>query len=163
MALPHLPFLFYGTESSILLSQLYRPLLMERTIMRNRFFRTSEDSEINITPMLDVVFIMLIFFIVTTSFNKETGLAVFKSSQSKTDSNKVKNAIVKLDASQHYSVNGVDTTLEGIQSLLANLKASNPEIAAQIISSKNVKTGDLVQVIHQIKTNGIEKYSLNTY
>ena len=138
-------------------------MLIERTIMRNRYIRTSEDSEINITPMLDVVFIMLIFFIVTTSFNKETGLAVFKSSQSPTDSKKANNAIIKLDSNNHYSVNGMDTTLEGIQPLLANLKASNPEMAAQIVSAKNVKTGDLVQVIHQIKTNGIVKYSLNTY
>ena len=36
--------------------------------------REEEDSEINITPMMDIVFIMLIFFIVTTSFIKETGI-----------------------------------------------------------------------------------------
>ena len=38
----------------------------------------TEDAEINITPMLDIVFIMLIFFIVTTSFTKETGAALVK-------------------------------------------------------------------------------------
>ena len=38
----------------------------------------TEDAEINITPMLDIVFIMLIFFIVTTSFTKETGAAIVK-------------------------------------------------------------------------------------
>ena len=37
-----------------------------------------EDAEINITPMLDIVFIMLIFFIVTTSFTKETGAQIAK-------------------------------------------------------------------------------------
>jgi biopolymer transport protein ExbD len=37
-----------------------------------------EDAEINITPMLDIVFIMLIFFIVTTSFTKESGAAIVK-------------------------------------------------------------------------------------
>ncbi len=38
----------------------------------------TEDAEINITPMLDIVFIMLIFFIVTTSFTKETGAVITK-------------------------------------------------------------------------------------
>ena len=38
----------------------------------------TEDAEINITPMLDIVFIMLIFFIVTTSFTKETGATIVK-------------------------------------------------------------------------------------
>ena len=46
---------------------------------------------------------------------------------------------------------------------LANLKNSNSDIAAQIILSKEVKIDDLVHVMQQIKTNKIEKYSLNTY
>jgi biopolymer transport protein ExbD len=43
-----------------------------------RRYATREDAEINITPMLDIVFIMLIFFIVTTSFTKETGASIIK-------------------------------------------------------------------------------------
>ena len=39
-----------------------------------------DDSEINLTPMLDVIFIMLIFFIVTTSFVKESGIEVNRPS-----------------------------------------------------------------------------------
>ncbi len=132
-------------------------------MMKSRYFNNQNQAEINITPMLDVVFIMLIFFIVTTSFNKETGLAIYKSSQTKVEAHKTKNAIIKLSAQNDHSVNGVATSLEGIESLLANLKATNPEMAAQIISSKDIKTGDLVQVIHQIKANGIVKYSLNSY
>ena len=42
--------------------------------MARKHANTDEDTEINITPMLDIVFIMLIFFIVTTSFIKETGI-----------------------------------------------------------------------------------------
>lgn len=131
--------------------------------MIHRYLQKKEEAEINITPMLDVVFIMLIFFIVTTSFTKETGLAIFKSSHTISEPQKVKNAIIKLDVQNNHSVNGVATTLEGIESLLANLKASNPDVKAQIISSKEIKTGDLVQVIQQIKTNDIIKYSVSSY
>ena len=44
----------------------------------NRFSRSDEDSDINLTPMLDVVFIMLIFFIVTATFIKQAGIDVFR-------------------------------------------------------------------------------------
>src|SRR5690625_3696557 len=48
-----------------------------RTHMRRRRLGTvDESSEVNLTPMLDVVFIMLIFFIVTTSFIKESGVEI---------------------------------------------------------------------------------------
>ena len=114
--------------------------------MKYRNLYQHENAEINITPMLDVVFIMLIFFIVTTSFIKETGLGLFKSNNSTLQNHKVKNAIIKLDAQNNHSVNGVATTLDGIKSLLANLKNSNPDIVAQIISSKEVKIDNLVPV-----------------
>jgi len=131
--------------------------------MLKKYHVQKEETEINITPMLDVVFIMLIFFIVTTSFTKETGLAIFKANHNKTEPQKVQNAIIKLDVNNNHTVNGVATKLEGIESLLANLKAANPELKAQILSSKDVKTGDLVQVIHQIKTNEITQYSVSSY
>jgi len=44
----------------------------------NRFSRTEEESDINLTPMLDVVFIMLIFFIVTATFIKQAGVDVLR-------------------------------------------------------------------------------------
>lgn len=133
-----------------------------RCLMKARNLNRETESEINITPMLDVVFIMLIFFIVTTSFVKETGISIYRASHSEPDDNKIKVATIKL-GTDGITVNGVATKLNGIQSLLANLKASNPDIKAQVLSSKDVKTGDLVQVIQQIKVNNIDSYSVSTY
>lgn len=130
--------------------------------MIKKYKNLIQESEINITPMLDVVFIMLIFFIVTTSFNKETGFILYKYNNW-SHSPKVKNAVIRLDAQNNHSVNGVATSIDGIESLLANLKASNPDLGAQIIASQEVKTGDLVQAIHQIKMNAITKYSVSSY
>ncbi len=131
--------------------------------MATRTFRNKDEAEINITPMLDVVFIMLIFFIVTTTFNKETGLRIFSTNNSTINSDKVKVATIKLETNDNYTVNGVATTLDGIESLLANLKAANPELKAQIISSKEVKTGLLVSAIAQIKQNGIQQYTVSSF
>ena len=131
--------------------------------MATRTFRNKDEAGINITPMLDVVFIMLIFFIVTTTFNKETGLRIFGTNSSTINSDKVKVATIKLDTNYNYTVNGVATTLDGIESLLANLKAANPELKAQIISSKDVETGELVSAIAQIKQNGIQQYTVSSF
>ena len=49
--------------------------------MRKLWARTQADEEVNVTPMMDVVFIILIFFIVTTSFVKETGIGISRTSQ----------------------------------------------------------------------------------
>jgi biopolymer transport protein ExbD len=131
--------------------------------MRARHFKNIDEAEINITPMLDVVFIMLIFFIVTTSFVKETGLGIFRSNQSPIPKTESKVANVKLNNGSVHSVNGIETDLGGIQALLTQFKAENPEVKVQIMSSKETKTGDLVNVIQQIKSTKIESYSLSSF
>ncbi|MCB1585341.1 MAG: biopolymer transporter ExbD [Xanthomonadales bacterium] len=132
--------------------------------MRSRTTNPSQDSEINITPMLDVVFIMLIFFIVTTSFTKETGLSVFKASKSPIQTEKTKTAVIKLDINNQISVNGISaSSLEGIEPLIANLKAQNPDLSVHIISNSEVKTDTLVQAIQQVKLNDIAKYSVSSF
>ena len=132
--------------------------------MRSRTLNPNQDSEINITPMLDVVFIMLIFFIVTTSFTKETGLSVFKASKSPIQTEKTKTAVIKLDINNQISVNGINaSSLEGIEPLIANLKAQNSELSVHIISNSEVKTDTLVQAIQQVRLNDIEKYSVSSF
>ncbi len=130
--------------------------------MKVRKINPTETSEINITPMLDVVFIMLIFFIVTTSFTKETGIQL-TTGNSIIHESKAPIATIKLETNDQITVNGIDTGLNGIESILANLKASNPEIQAQVFAAKDVNTGKLVQTIDQIKSNNIEKFTVGSF
>ena len=68
---------------------------------QRNFSRSDEESDINLTPMLDVVFIMLIFFIVTTSFVKEKGIEVSRPSNAPPKETKQKHGpiVVKIDCS----------------------------------------------------------------
>ena len=68
---------------------------MRRTIAINE--DKESDDEINLTPMLDVVFIMLIFFIVTASFVKETGIDVNRPEAAKTDPQEHANILVAIN------------------------------------------------------------------
>ena len=131
--------------------------------MRTKHFKNIEEAEINITPMLDVVFIMLIFFIVTTSFVKESGIGIFRSNQSPVPKTDTKVANIKLNNGSLHSVNGIETELGGIQALLTQFKVENPEVKVQIMSSKETKTGDLVNVLQQVKNTKIDSYTLSSF
>ena len=95
--------------------------------MKRRHHGT-EEAEINITPMLDIVFIMLIFFIVTTSFVKESGLEVSRPSNAppkeiKQDKGPI---VVKIDGSGLISVKGRILEPRAVQANLEREKAEKP-------------------------------------
>ncbi len=121
-----------------------------------------EETEINLTPMLDVVFIMLIFFIVTTSFVKETGVNVNRPS-AKTAQQKGKANI--LIAIKNNNEIWIDKRMVDIRSVRANierLKATNTQNSVVIQSDSDSKTGILVQVMDQIRLAGIFNISIST-
>jgi biopolymer transport protein ExbD len=81
---------------------------------------TQDEAEINITPMLDIVFIMLIFFIVTTSFVKEKGLEVSRPSNSppkevRQDRGPI---VIRIDSASLISVKGRVLEAQAVQANL---------------------------------------------
>ncbi len=130
--------------------------------MKNVFRRNQEEAEINITPMLDVVFIMLIFFIVTTSFVKEHGIGISRANSSNTNSSDAPIATIKLDGAGH-SINGQSVPLDGIEARLAQMKATNPALQAQLFSAKEVDIATLVRAVEQVKELNITNLSVSTF
>ena len=130
--------------------------------MRHRRFRKkTEESGIDITPMLDVVFIMLIFFIVTTSFVKESGIEVSRPS-AKTAKQQQRASI--LVAINHLGEVWIQRRKVDIQSVRANIErlhAESPEGTVVIQADKRSETGLLVNVMDQIKLAGVEKISIS--
>ena len=97
---------------------------MRRNILENN----QEDEEgINLTPMLDVVFIMLIFFIVTASFVKEAGIDITPP-EAKTAINKKKaNILVAISASNEIWIDRRKVDKQAVRSMIERLHADNPE------------------------------------
>ena len=122
----------------------------------------NEESEINITPMMDVVFIMLIFFIVSTSFVKEKGIDISQTSIKSAHQNQSKTAAIKLDISGH-TINGQSVSLDGIESRLLQLKAAMPELQAQLFSAQDIKIETLVRAMEQVKEVDIKQFSVSAY
>ncbi len=127
--------------------------------MKKRHFREDE-AEINITPMLDVVFIMLIFFIVTTSFVKETGVEISRPSSSQAKQVKKGNILVAIKEDGVIWINKQEVDLRAVRSRVEKMHAENPEASAVIIADRGSRTGDLVEVMDQIKSAGVASISI---
>ncbi|WP_223787083.1 ExbD/TolR family protein [Marinicella meishanensis] len=127
--------------------------------MKKRHFHEDE-AEINITPMLDVVFIMLIFFIVTTSFVKETGVDISRPSSSQAKQVKKGNILVAIKEDGVIWINKQEVDLRAVRSRVEKMHAENPEASAVIIADRGSRTGDLVEVMDQIKSAGVESISI---
>jgi biopolymer transport protein ExbD len=132
--------------------------------MRKReLFEESEDSSIDMTPMLDIVFIMLIFFIVTTSFVKESGIDIHKpiakSSQKK---DKTTNILVAITSNEEIWIDKREVDLRALRANIQKLVENKDETTVIIQADTMAKTGILVAVMDQIKMAGIQNISIAT-
>ena len=125
---------------------------------------SDEEAEINITPMLDIVFIMLIFFIVTTSFVKEQGLEVSRPSNAppkevKQDKGPI---VVKIDSSSLISVQGRVLEPRAVEANLERQKAEKPDSPLIIAAHPAADTEALVTILDAAKAVGIASVSVAT-
>jgi biopolymer transport protein ExbD len=88
---------------------------------------SQENTEINLTPMLDVVFILLIFFVVTASFIKDFGLRIGLPSGLPPPPTGLKCISVLVDAGGSFSVNGLALSRGSLPLYIRRLRAENPD------------------------------------
>jgi len=125
---------------------------------------TDEEAEINITPMLDIVFIMLIFFIVTTSFVKEQGLEVSRPSNAppkeiQQDKGPI---VVKINSGSLISVKGRILEPGAVQANLERERAEKPASPLIVAAHPDADTEALVTILDAAKAVGIESVSVAT-
>ena len=123
---------------------------------------TKEETEINLTPMLDVVFIMLIFFIVTTSFVKETGIDVNRPSAKSTQQKGKANILIAIKNNDEIWIDKRMVDIRSVRANIERLKASNTQSSVVIQSDTEARTGVLVKVMDQIRLAGIFNISIST-
>jgi biopolymer transport protein ExbD len=119
--------------------------------MRRKHGSPEEETAIDLTPMLDVVFIMLIFFIVTASFVKESGLNVIRpqsQDQPPPDDEENKNILITIDQTNTISIDRLRVDRGSILPRLKQLLADRPE-AAVVISSKEGATIETYSLVHE--------------
>lgn len=119
-----------------------------------------EESAIDMTPMLDIVFIMLIFFIVTTSFVKESGVTVSRPSAETAAEDKKGNIMVALKPNGEIWIDKRAVDVRSVRANVEKLRAESPESGVVIQADTDSKTGLLVQVMDQIRLAGISNISI---
>jgi biopolymer transport protein ExbD len=129
-----------------------------------RKHRIEDETEINITPMLDIIFIMLIFFIVTTSFVREEGLEISRpaSTPPGEPDRDLGPIVVRIHADGSVSVKGRVLETGALQ---ANLERENAELPGRplvVAAHPEADTETLVHVLDAAKAVGIEAINVAT-
>jgi biopolymer transport protein ExbD len=116
-----------------------------------------DEAKIDLTPMLDVVFIMLIFFIVTATFVKELGLDVNKPPDVDVVEEDSKSITIQLNANDEIIINGLVIDKRAVAAQIIRGKAENPEAAVSILAHKRSRADTLVSVVNSIREAGIDE------
>ena len=128
--------------------------------MRRKHHGTAEEADIDMTPMLDIVFIMLIFFIVPTSFVKETGIDVSRPQASTTERQERGNILIAIKPNGDVWIAKRKVELRAVRANVERLHAENPEGTVVIIADKEAQTGTLVEVMDQVRLAGVYNVSI---
>ena len=107
----------------------------------------TDQSEVNLTPMLDVVFIMLVFFLVTATFLDETGLDVSLPAGGSPPSPDVQTIAVTVEPGSLFLINDRLVSRSGLVSYLQYLQSRNPEANFAVIVDRRARLGDTVAAI----------------
>jgi len=133
--------------------------------MRRSFSASQQveaEGEIDITPMLDVVFIMLIFFIVTASFVKESGIEVNRPDASTAQAKPRANILIAINESNEIWINKRRVDESQVRANIERLHAENPQGTVVIQADEEAKTRKLVAVMDAARQAGVYDVSLAT-
>jgi biopolymer transport protein ExbD len=122
--------------------------------------RYDQETDINITPMLDVVFIMLIFFVVTTSFTRETGVFIEKPEAEQAVALQDGTILIGIRPNDEIWIAKRRVELREVRNMVERARAENPEGSVVIIGDRGSRIGRVTQVMDQVKLAGVEGVSI---
>ena len=128
-----------------------------------RMLNSGEDEQeasVDITPMLDVVFIMLIFFIVTATFVKESGIDVNRPQAATAVVKEKANILIAIDAHNKIWINRRELDIRSVRPSIERLHAENPKGTVVIQADKDSRNEVLVQVMDASRLAGVYEIAL---
>ena len=128
--------------------------------MRRKRKNISDENPLDLTPMMDIVFIMLIFFIVTTSFVKETGVDISRHNAETAERDEKGNILVAITENNEIWIDKRRVDLKAVRANIERLKIEYPEGSVIIQADMLSKSGLLVETMDQIRLAGIQNISI---
>lgn len=126
---------------------------------RRNLSETEELSEINISPLIDMVFILLIFFIVTTVFVEETGVDVDKPQAASAQQLEKNSILIAITSKNQIVYGGREIGIAGVRPLVSRL-TTRDDMPVIIQADSASQAGMLVRVIDECKLGGAKNVSL---
>lgn len=128
--------------------------------MARKRLREEDEATLDMTPMLDIVFIMLIFFIVTTSFVKEAGIDVNRPEASQATQKPSANIFIAIRENGEVWMDRRQVDVERVAANLERLLAEQPTDMVVIQADEGARHGVVVKVMDQVKEAGIAQISI---
>ena len=119
-----------------------------------------EESEINLTPMLDVVFIMLIFFIVTATFIKEAGIQVERPDSITADTKDQAAILIAISSEDEIWIDREERDPRTVRGIIERMHAENPKGTIVIQADEGSTHDTLVVVLEAAKAAGVEEVAI---
>lgn len=129
--------------------------------VRSRKALTAQ-TEIQMTPLIDMVFILLIFFVVTTSFVSETGLDIQRPQSTSSKTLPSENIPVAIGADGRITADGRRVGLLSIRPFLQKKLRMHPGLSVVLVADKAVSVDRVVRVMDEVRTAGITEVALAT-
>ncbi len=128
--------------------------------VRNSLRMQNNEMEINMSPLIDLVFLLLIFFMVTTSFVRETGIDVQRPSASSATLTENGNILVAVSQNGTIHFDGQQIDIRSVRAHITRALAQNPEGSVVIVADKVSYTGKVIQVMDQCRLAGAKRVSI---
>jgi len=117
-------------------------------------------ANVNLTPLIDMVFILLIFFLVTASFTKESGIDVDRPTAQTTVRQEQASLIIGITKEGEIWIDNKQVDIRSIRAHIEQLHAQNPEGTVIIMADKNALTGVTVAVLDQVRLSGVSNVAI---
>jgi biopolymer transport protein ExbD len=121
---------------------------------------TSEETGIDLAPMLDFVLNLLIFFIITAVFAKEIGITVSRPNSSNAEKKESGSIVVVIDPTGQIWIDKRAVDVRQVRANIERLHAQKPDDSVVVVADKISQTGILVQVIDQVRQGGVDAVSI---
>ncbi len=130
--------------------------------MRSRITRRSSEAvNVDLTPMIDMVFILLIFFLVTASFSKMSAVDIERPNGSTNDLQGSVSLVISIDAQNGVWLEGDPVDVRKLRSRVKTL-SSGEHTSVILNADRSVNTGRLIEVLDQVRLAGVDNVAVAT-
>ena len=121
---------------------------------------SSDKVDVNMSPLIDMVFLLLIFFVVTTSFVKEAGIDVSRSTAATAEVKDDATLMIGVSAEGEVYLEGKKVDVRSVRGLVERMLAEDPDAGVVVVADKSSETGIVVKVMDQCRLAGAGNVSL---